>query len=127
MTLLKMKKLWEEDTNGLQINEFQYVPEDMFDRQASTASYIWTIDYDTSDSTRKIYVKPVDAGTLDIRYYKLTTDLTATVTESGLDAVWNETIALGATTRLLKNAGRYNDAQIFDQEYRDRKTDTYYI
>lgn len=121
----KMIKLYDVATSGIQSNEYSYLPESDFDSLATTAGYYWTEDYDTVTDLRKLMARPIDCGTLQIRYYKTFTTLSDSASDSGINSMWNECVALGATYRLLKNAGRYDEAGLFQEEYNDKKLETY--
>jgi len=119
----RMIKLWDINALGVQTKEYNYIVEDEFDKLGDTAGNVYTEDFDTT--TRIFKVKPIDSGTLQIRYYRTATKLTSAVTETDLNDLWNECVALGTTSRLLKNAGRYDEAGVFQQEYIDKKMETY--
>lgn len=111
---VRMAKLWEIDVNGIELNEHLYLVPDIFDEKAATAAYWWTEDYDTTDDTRKLFIRPTSTTSLEIRYIKSFTEMTDDLTDSGLSSNWDEAVAMVATSKLLKSANRYDESQQYE-------------
>jgi hypothetical protein len=122
----RMVKLWETDTTGIQLVEYNWLEPADFDQHASTDSYYWTEDYITADAARKLKCLPIDSGTIDIRYVITpgTVD-TSSLVDSKLSSLWDSVVAFGAAKMLFLNAGRVPEAQIVEREYLKRKASTY--
>lgn len=102
----RMVKLWDVDSDGKETNEYIYIPPDEYDKQATSASYYYTEDYDTTDAAIRLKCLPIDAGTLQVRYVKAyTTVVTTASTDSGLSSKWDENVACLAANYLLQNSG----------------------
>jgi hypothetical protein len=121
----RMVKMWDVDSTGIEDKEYMYKEPADFDQLATTDSYYWTEDYDASDSTRKLYIKPTTTTSVYIRYIKTPTEMTDDSIDCGLSTQWNEAIALGTVMRLYRNAKMYDEAREMERLYRQKKADTY--
>ena len=107
---------WSLDDNDKKQNVYDYIEPSDFDWLDSTASYFWTEDYIIDDAERKLKVKPVDSGTLYIRYIKEFTEVvTTSSTDSGLSLRWNEAMSSLAAARLLLNSGESKESTKADR------------
>lgn len=113
---LRMVKVWSVDGNGIEDQEYMYIPPEEFDNLETTAAYYWTILYKEASSSRRIEIRPTSVTSLKFRYVTLPTTMSNDSTDSGLSALWDEPVALFACHRLLRNAGVYDEAQVVLQE-----------
>lgn len=105
--MARMVKIWDAtDANP----EYLYQTPDQFDQLATTESAYWTIDYDTTSGTQKIFIKPTSETSLRMRYIITPTTLVADADESKLPTVWDDVVAYGAAATLLYNAKDFNKA-----------------
>lgn len=116
----RMAKLWDVDSNGIETDRYTFITPDEFDGLATSASYYWTEDYDTTAGAIRLKCKPIDAGTLQIRYVKEFTEVVTTAsTDDGLSGRWKEAISLLASSRLLVNSGEAQETAKADLLKRD--------
>jgi hypothetical protein len=121
----RMIKLYDVDSNGVETDIFNYIETDKFDKLGSTAAHYWTEDYDILAAAIRLKCKPIDAGTLYIRYVKSFTEMTDTSTDCGLSTAWDEVVAFGAASRLYNISGRYDEAREMDRLLQQRTMETY--
>lgn len=122
----RMVKLWDVDSSGIETSEYDYLENDLFDKLSSTSSYYWTEDYVVADTTRELLVRPIDSGELQVRYMKQASAVESSgVTDSGLSAIWDEAVALGAAKRLFQMANRWDEAREFERLQKEELAETY--
>lgn len=107
----RMVKLWDNTTKV----EFEYIVEDEFDDLSATSSGYWTEDYDTTDNTRKLFIRPTTQTATNIRYVKNPVILVAGTDESGLEKEWDDAVAHISASMLFANAGETESFQLHDE------------
>lgn len=113
----RMVKLWDNTTKV----EFEYIVEDEFDDLSATSSGYWTEDYDTTDDTRKLFIRPTTQTATNIRYVKSPLVLSAGTDESGLETEWSEAVAHMSASALFANAGETESFQLHEQLGRQQR------
>jgi len=96
--------------------EYTYLTEDLFDQADDTASSYWTEDYDTSTSTRRLFVKPTSETSVRIRYVITPTTLSADSDESNLPAQFDDVVAYYAAAVLANTAAQYDRYKAMKQQ-----------
>lgn len=121
----RLVKFWLEDSDNIESAEFIYIRPEEFDGLSDTAAYFWTEDYDPSDDTRKFFFKPTTETAIHMRYIQQATEMTTDSTDNGLSSQWDDIIGFLTVARLLQNAGRYDEAQFFENTGNARLRDVY--
>lgn len=113
-------------TYGQELNEYEWTDPHDFDNLSDTASYWMTEDYIASASTRKLKVKPVSSGILNLRYLKVPGVVDSTdTTDSGLSSRWDKVVAAGMAKKLFEWAARYDEIPYLDRQYNKLKKTTW--
>jgi hypothetical protein len=121
----RMVKLWSIDSSSIQEQEYQYVIPDSMDSMATTASYYWTEDYDTSSAVRVLKIRPTSVTSLQIRYVIKPTEMTSGSVNNGLSAQWDECIAYGCAMKLFQNSSRWDESREFERLFKKKTAEVY--
>lgn len=105
-------KIWDDDTN----KEYFYLEPNEYDGMEGK---YYTLDYNVSAADTRILVADDDATSLEIRYIKEPTALSTSTDDSGLLSNSDDIIAGLATIDLLRNEGRYDEANTLEVAVRD--------
>lgn len=111
--LARMTKMWDSTEAT---PEYIYLLPEQFDALNDNSANYWTIDYDTSSSTRKIMVRPTSETSVRIRYVKKATTMSSDSDESGLTTTWDDAVAYRAAAILASNGTDLNRYKIMTSE-----------
>lgn len=105
-------KIWNSTTN----KEYDYMEPNDFD---GLEGRYWTIDYNVSAADMRILIADDDATSLAIRYIKAPTSLSDSTDDSGLVSNSDDIITGLAVVELLRNEGRYDEANALENAVKD--------
>lgn len=115
LDMLRVVKLWNPTPTPV---EYTYLVNDLFDDQPpNSVNTVWTIDYDVSTGTQRMFIAPsvVSPTVLNMRYIANPTILVNSNDQSGIDFHWDYAVAYKAASILLNNE-RNPSAPIMEEE-----------